>query len=821
MAAIRDYVETVSTTNTASLVCLMPVHVTGDLLIIFANKDAAVVIGTPGGWNSEESSTDQAQACIILTKVAASGSETVTLTSTTETWQVCIVSVKGAGAVNASSATTGGTTPPFAGSALTTTVDNCLVFHMLGTDGGIGPVCSPGWINISNSDAASNSLGLAYSYKKTAGAVEVPTWMSRAVDGGVPMTIAIEDDGSGDFRPAYLDNITRPASILAYMSGAALLGETYPASLSLGTIGSNTTLYAANSIEVDAGLNPFLDCTRIKPIGLAAGTRFGGHQIDFSPVLDVSTGYIAFKWAFQTPKDYTKMGEVNTGGLQFVFRDAATYDSYALGALNADDIIITGRNITCIQQSQTSDTRYATSGTVVDTAVDSFLLLGNAKYGDPTIYYSHVIKITSPVIILGGTTSNPIDFTEYNKPMISGLTTFPLVDVSGVSGLYWAAMQVGGLDDVQVEIDGCVFQFPKHANGTTDFKFHVDENYIGMEFYGMDSNDSIKFTNCLFTSPSSYYWRFHSSASSNAVYDFSGSTIENATVTLRDVTDFENMKFISCSSFTQNSATIIGCTFINTTVTCGAPANASLISDSNFTSGGTGHALVITGTAANVTLEDVIFTGYSGTSTDAPIYVNIASGTMTISIVGTGTVPTIRTAGATVNVVSNVVTTTITVVDTDNDPIQNARVFLKVNNGDNFPYQESVTLSRSGSTVTAVHTGHGLATNDYILISGANEDDYNGSFQITVTGVNGYTYTISTTPTTPATGTIIATFVYFNTLTNASGIVTDTRSTPLNQSVSGWVRKSTGSPYYKTTTINDTVSNTLGLSLNIQMISDE
>lgn len=68
------------------------------------------------------------------------------------------------------------------------------------------------------------------------------------------------------------------------------------------------------------------------------------------------------------------------------------------------------------------------------------------------------------------------------------------------------------------------------------------------------------------------------------------------------------------------------------------------------------------------------------------------------------------------------------------------------------------SLTRSGSTVTATTTSpHGLASLVNTTIADAVETEYNGTFSITVTGLNTFTYQIATTPTTPATGTITAT----------------------------------------------------------------
>jgi hypothetical protein len=69
---------------------------------------------------------------------------------------------------------------------------------------------------------------------------------------------------------------------------------------------------------------------------------------------------------------------------------------------------------------------------------------------------------------------------------------------------------------------------------------------------------------------------------------------------------------------------------------------------------------------------------------------------------------------------------------------------------------QTVTLSRSGSTVTVTDTAHGLAKGARRLISGADQTEYNGEFVVEVVDADTYTYQITTTPDTPATGTITA-----------------------------------------------------------------
>lgn len=76
---------------------------------------------------------------------------------------------------------------------------------------------------------------------------------------------------------------------------------------------------------------------------------------------------------------------------------------------------------------------------------------------------------------------------------------------------------------------------------------------------------------------------------------------------------------------------------------------------------------------------------------------------------------------------------------------------------------QSISVSgivRSGTTATVTTTSdHGLANNVPVTISGADQTDYNlTDADITVTGLDTFEYEVENSPTTPATGTILAGF---------------------------------------------------------------
>ena len=164
----------------------------------------------------------------------------------------------------------------------------------------------------------------------------------------------------------------------------------------------------------------------------------------------------------------------------------------------------------------------------------------------------------------------------------------------------------------------------------------------GLGYFEMVDNATVALTGCAFNGMGTF------------IFD------SNATIT--------SCAFNTCGQITSGGADIVGCDIIENTassaIVCASPAEAALITGCTFESDGTGHAIEITGTAANITLTGNIFTGYDtsdpGTAANKAIFVNIASGTMSITISGGSGVTEdyhVRSAGATVTVNSDVTIT--------------------------------------------------------------------------------------------------------------------------------------------------------------------
>lgn len=247
----------------------------------------------------------------------------------------------------------------------------------------------------------------------------------------------------------------------------------------------------------------------------------------------------------------------------------------------------------------------------------------------------------------------------------------------------------------------------------------------------------------------------------------------------------------------------------------------------NFVGDGTGHAVELSsiggGTMAwNNTFDTTTYATVDGSTGNEAIYVNVGSGSLTINVTAGATVPTIRTAGATITVVAGAVTLKVTATTDDGTPVQSALVLLRASDGTGpFPFQETVTITNSGTTATVTHTSHGMLSNDYAQIRAASLAANNGVWQITVINTNSYSYTMNSTPGANPTGTILSTFAALYGLTDVNGVISTSRVYSADQPVVGWSRKSTTAPFLKQGILTGEVLAASGYTSTGVMVSDQ
>ena len=254
------------------------------------------------------------------------------------------------------------------------------------------------------------------------------------------------------------------------------------------------------------------------------------------------------------------------------------------------------------------------------------------------------------------------------------------------------------------------------------------------------------------------------------------------------------------------------------------------LDDMVFTKGAAAHHAIELGsnTPSEITLRGWGVSGFhaSDEQNDSVIF-NDSGKEITINIIGgTGTFSVKNGASASTILVIDPVTLAVTARDEGGVPIQSARCFVLAGATGPFPYQDSVTITRVTTTASVAHTAHGMLNGNKVLIEGAVQPEYNGIQTISNVTTNAYDYTVAGAPTTPATGTIIATAVIIDELTTAGGLADDIRTYTADQdidSVRSWMRKASSGddPKYKTATVAGTIDSAAGLSIQVQMIKDQ
>lgn len=286
-----------------------------------------------------------------------------------------------------------------------------------------------------------------------------------------------------------------------------------------------------------------------------------------------------------------------------------------------------------------------------------------------------------------------------------------------------------------------------------------------------------------------------------------------------------NSTFKLCDIITQNGATFTGCT-----IDSGRGAKAmvvdtvNVVTNTTFVSDGTGYALEGFSSAGDYTFTGLTFTGYAsgnGTTGNEAIHVLATSGVVNLNITGGSPTPSVHTEGATVNLVSGSVNVTVYVKTTGGVAITDAVVLVIAADGGPMPYNVAVTgIVNSGTLATVTHTAHGMATNDKVQILGASLIPNLGVFTITKINDNSYSYIMGSAPGSSPTGDIRATYVALSG-TSTGGYITMSRVFASSQPITGRVRKSTGSPLYKTGDILDTIDFEDGWSTTVMLILDE
>jgi hypothetical protein len=261
--------------------------------------------------------------------------------------------------------------------------------------------------------------------------------------------------------------------------------------------------------------------------------------------------------------------------------------------------------------------RYGTNVQLTDGEVaNPGTLVGLAQYADNTTRsWGLIQEIPGGVLVQGEAqigTSGSLDvyYDESNIQII-----FPNNNPSGVVQHTLSTFK-------EVSIDGL---------GTT-------ANFTSVSFLSLDTTDKGKIS--------------VNSTTTDVILD-SCSFQNLGTITINIGTILKNSSLLNCSTIIRSAGTISDCTFTSQSATFIATDSIAEITGNTFENTGLFHAIQLDSLGVGTMIWDNTDTGYAsvnGSVGDETIFVNVASGSLTIDVAEGSTVPTIRTAGAVVTV---------------------------------------------------------------------------------------------------------------------------------------------------------------------------
>lgn len=820
-------------------------HQANDVLIAIVAQDTGTTTITASGWTQiGTQATAQGQRTTAFWKLAASSNEAdLDLTGANDEWVVTIIVIRGADTTapihqNNRTDSVNSTTAFLDSGTVTTTENNCLLLYAWGFDNTNKLTIEDpnSLVNLGKQNSAGNCLIVGYRNHLTAGATPVLRALSEvASEGGSALVLAIVDANPStpqmgpDCREAYT-LLQRYGGITTATTSTAAFTRHDGITWDVATTLTPTAINGLDIIDIATFTQVTYQAT-VTPWGGSTGLSCAGSALDTTGRWVGATHAISATdfsgriFSVQFNMSYTKFARFGRQGCIVVFEDSS--NNWAAFQLSISSGLIAGVEYTAfidVERTPTLDE----SGSAIDWT--DVTRIGYLFHKRTTSTSAVIMRVRNSLLLnrttlVDGSANAPITPAFF----FSVLAGWDAYLTAGLQGAGQALLKSGvrygdGVRASYTAAAATSFEMPLRATPSIGRRFWtVPDDSPAAEFRVLASaNDVVNLNACVIATDTRQDFVIDPTTSGSASYDFAGASVVGWRV-LNDVVAFNSVTFQRCHGILLNGGSMVDCSVLapasSPAVTTDDPGN---IEDTAFESSGAGHAIEITATGS-FTLTNLTYTGYGADeTTDAAIY-NNSGGAVTLTIAG-GDTPTVRNgAGASTTIVVNPVTVLIGVADAvTGDPVENARVLVHASSGAGpLPYNDSVSITRSGSTATVSHTAHGIADGKKVLIRGATEQEYNGVHTITVTGPNAYTFAVSGSPATPATGAPTATGVVLEGLTDVNGEISDTRSYSANQPITGRARKSTSSPFYKTTNIGGVVSNTTGYSATIVLILDE
>lgn len=407
------------------------------------------------------------------------------------------------------------------------------------------------------------------------------------------------------------------------------------------------------------------------------------------------SGVKGMEWNFGTAQDFSDKivvmryqlvggfaGTRASGAGQIVVNGSAGY--YVAGS----DTYTAGFQVVVADLSTAPST-----GSFTNTAVTTIGLQVNASGGsggDPNFYIDELLLVdTAGIVATGDTTTLISDLIAYDQTNLFGIVD----NAAGIAVSKAKLVSAPNATGISSSDEVIAFDDPVYDDGTNVSRAVTNLGYSSADF------DVTTLTRATFIGSANPditgtagNRSIDLSTSVNDVLDtctFTGFDAATNAVVLGS-NSVSGCSFNSCGSVSV-SATVSNCFFRSQAQSSAVTTNnLNLLDGCSFTKDSTpvGHAVELTSVGTgSMNWNCTTNTGYDTGSTGSPvtptntgnetIYVNVASGTLTINVADGATIPSIRSAGATVSVVAGQRTFTVAVSDINTgSAVQDARVYV-------------------------------------------------------------------------------------------------------------------------------------------------
>lgn len=690
MAYITNTVTSVSEAAAAVFTPdIMVDHITNDTIFACVTQDlgSTTITTATSGWTdigTQAASGGSRQAW--FRKVCASGSETIpTFSGANDDWTVHFYGVRDADTTtpvhDQARADWNNISNPST-PALTTTEDNCLILYSFGSDGTAEMITPPSsMVPLEKAVGTGQTSISGFRNQYVAGAVPVITALHEvATEGGNAWTIAVKNASGGSMGP----ETTAAMDVIRYYGNGTWNGNFAALSSVAATINGITCSATLPTIATTSsvGDSPWGTATRFTTSS-STTAAFEGAVDTLASAVDLTDTPVSF---MLTPETSVATARYGPFGIGIIFVDGSgnwiTYQlsTAALLRLRTYFLTLTPGQGTIYDQS-------ASPIDLTDITKIGWFSERTASTNTAALYNVKYLMNQTGAILVGGSAESPANNNVLYNSLATGWNLANYAQQQGEGQfLRKQSLQIGdGTSPTYAKFLGVSVELARTRNAIASKEqnaMFIPKEYAVDLTIRASAADTIDFSSSIFAVSSLQDFLIHASSSPSATYNFGGCSILGYRIT-NSVAGivFNGAVFSGTNGITLNGGGMNGCSVLNsavsTAVTTNDPEN---ISDTAFTSAGTGHAIEITATGSYA-FEGNTFTGYgANATTNAAIY-NNSGGAVELVIPAGDPTPTIRNgAGATTTITQPPVAITATILTNSRVQLYNVTTDAEIYN---------------------------------------------------------------------------------------------------------------------------------------------